>query len=188
MDPSARDPHTRFVAHSFSSVPRACTFSPIIEMPTVMTAVWRRMGVHLFEGRLSVDDMDRLDELGANYRKRVPGKMVELVVIYPSDARMTSDERARMAKIVKRWEHERTASSTVILADGLMGSLHRSILTGLQLLVPAPHPVKVFGAIAPAVQFLAPFVHDLCGPEATTDALLAGVEELCERFAARDVR
>jgi hypothetical protein len=167
---------------------RTCSFSPIIEMPTVMTAVWHRMGVHLFEGKLSIEDMDRLDAQGADFRKRVPGKMVELVVIFPSDARMTSDERARMAALIKRWEKERVASSTVILADGLIGSLHRSVLTGLQMIVPAPHPVKVFGAIAPAVKWLAPYVRDLCGPDATAEALLLGVDDLCARFAARATR
>lgn len=31
----------------------------------------------------------------------------------------------------------RDAAATVILAEGLMGSLHRSILTGLMMLAPA---------------------------------------------------
>lgn len=177
-----------FVAHSFASMMLACSFSPIIEMPTAMTGVWRRMGVHLFEGKLTIEDMDRLDAQGAHYRKRVPGKKVELVVIFPSDARMTSDERARMAAIIKRWENERVASSTVILADGLIGSLQRSVLTGLQMIVPAPHPVKIFGAIAPAVTWLAPHAREVCGPDATAEALRAGVDDLCARFAARATR
>src|ERR1700722_2762442 len=108
----------------------ACTFSPIIEMPTAMTAIWRRMGVHLFEGKLTLEDMDRLDHDGAAWRKKMPGKMVEMVVIFPSEAQMTTDERKRMAAIVKRWENDRVASATVVLAEGLVGSLHRSILTG----------------------------------------------------------
>jgi hypothetical protein len=146
------------------------------------------MGVHLFEGKLTTEDMDRLDAQGAEFRKRVPGKMVELVVIFPSDARMTSEERSRMAALIKRWEKERIASSTVILAEGLIGSLHRSVLTGLQMLVPAPHPMKVFGAIEPAVKWLAPYVRELSGPDATAETLLAGVEELCARFTARTAR
>ena len=165
-----------------------CSFSPIIELPTAMTGVWRRMGVHLFEGKLTMADMDRLDAQGAEFRKRVPGKKVELVVIFPSDARMTSDERARMAAIIKRWENERVASSTVILADGLVGSLQRSVLTGLQMIAPAPHPVKIFGAIAPAVTWLAPYAREVCGPDATAEALLSAVDDLCARFAARASR
>ena len=160
-------------------------FLPIIEMPTAMTAVWRRFGVHLFEGKLTVADMDQLDDKGAEWRKRIPGKMVELVVVFPSDAQMTSDERKRMAKIIKRWESARSASSTVILAQGLTGSLHRSVLTGLQMLVPAPHPMKVFGSIAPALKFLAPYIQALSGPDATPEALEDGVDELVTRFAAR---
>ena len=151
----------------------------------MMTAVWRRLGVHLFEGKLSVADMDRLDEAGAAWRKNVPGKMVELVVIFPSEAHMTSEERARMAKIIKRWELSREASATVILAEGLIGSLHRSVLTGLQMLVPAPHPMKVFGAIAPAVTWLAPHIEKLSGPDAKPAALVAGVDEICARFSQR---
>lgn len=166
-------------------MPSSCAFLPIIEMPTAFTAVWRRMGVHLFEGKLTLEDMDRLDDEGAAWRKKMPGKMVELVVIFPSDAQMTNDERKRMAAIIKRWEHERVASSTVILAEGLVGSFHRSVLTGLQMLAPSPHPVKIFGAIAPAVQWLAPYARDLCGPETTAEALAAGVSDLCARFAGR---
>jgi hypothetical protein len=160
-------------------------FEPIIEMPTAMSAVWRRLGVHLFEGKLTLADMDRLDDLGADWRRRVPGKLVELVVVFPSEARMTTEERARMAKIIKRWEHTREASATVILADGLIGSLQRSVLTGLQLLVPAPHPLKVFGAVAEAVAWLAPYAERLAGPEAKADAIQAGLDALCARFAAR---
>jgi hypothetical protein len=169
-------------------VTKPCTFSPVIEMPTALTGVWRRMAVHLFEGRLTVDDMERLEALGADFRRRVPGKMVELVVVFPSDARMTSEERTRMAAIIKRWEHVRTASSTVILARGLTGALHRSVLTGLQILAPAPHPLKVFGAIPPAVKWIAPFVQALSGPEATVESLQLGVDDLCARFAARAER
>jgi hypothetical protein len=162
---------------TFACAMLTCSFSPIIEMPTAMTGVWRRMGVHLFEGKLTTSDMDRLDADGAEYRNRVPGKKVELVVIFPSDARMTSSERARMAALIKRWENERVASSTVILAEGLIGSLQRSVLTG--------HPVKIFGAIAPAVTWLSPFVREVSGADVTSEALLSGVDDLCARFAAR---
>ncbi len=163
----------------------ALRFDPIIEMPTMTSAVWRRFGVHLFQGALSVADMDQLDASGAAWRKTMVGKMVELVIIFPSEARMTSAERARMAKIVKRWEHTRDASATVILAEGIVGSLHRSVLTGLQMIVPSPHPMKVFGAIPDAVRWLAPYVEALCGAEATPAALIAGVDDLRARFAER---
>lgn len=160
-------------------------FEPIIEMPNVVTGVWRRFGVHLFQGKLSIADMDRLDEAGAAWRKVAPGRMVELVVVFPSDARMTGEERERMARIIKRWEHTREASATVILADGIIGSLHRSLLTGLQMIVPAPHPVKVFGGISQAVTWLAPHVEKLSGPEAQPAPLMSGIDALCARFAAR---
>ncbi len=87
-----------------------------------------------------------------------------------------------------RWEGLRDASATVILADGLVGSMQRSMLTGLMMIVPPIHPAKVFGATSPAVAFVAPFVRALGAESATTPALDAAVGRLCARFLARATR
>jgi hypothetical protein len=157
---------------------------PIIQLPNMMTGMWRRLGVHAFEGQLTLGDMDRLEAAGTQWHKKNPGKVVELVVIFESEARMTSEERARMAAIVKRWEGVRTASATVVLASGLLGSMHRSILTGMQMIAPPPHPTKVFGATSDAVAWLAPHVQALCGADATRDDLTAAIDDLCATFRA----
>jgi hypothetical protein len=158
---------------------------PIIETPFLMTGVWRRFVVHLFEGKVTVGDMDLLDAKGAEWEAKLPGKLVELVVIFPSNARMTQQERVRMAGIIKRTEKRRRASATVILADTLVGSLHRSVLTGLQMLAPPPHPTKVFGDVPSSVRYLAPYVQEVCGPGANAELLQAGVIELSGKFASR---
>ena len=151
----------------------------------MMTGLWRRFGVHLFHGKVTLADMERIEANGEAWRKKIPGKLVEMVVIEPSDALMTSEERVRMTKIIKRWEHERLASATVVLAQGLKGSVHRSVLTGMQIIAPAPHPVKVFSTTMEGVGWLAPYIEKLCGPEATPKALGAAVNDLSARFAAR---
>jgi hypothetical protein len=157
---------------------------PIIHLPNMTTGMWRRLGVHAFEGAITLDDMARIEAAGSLWHKKNPGKMVELVIIFPSDARMSSEERARMAGIVKRWEGARTASATVVLGSGLVGAMHRSILTGLHMIAPPPHPTKVFGLTTDAVTWLAPHVQSLCGADATRDDLLLAVEELCAAFRA----
>lgn len=159
-------------------------FDVIIQLPNVVTGVWRAVGVHLFEGRITLDDMSRIEVAGSTWHKQNPGKVVELVVIFPSDARMDGDERARMAAIIKRWEGARTASATVVLASGLAGSMHRSIITGMQMLAPPPHPTKVFGSIPDAVGWLTPHVQAVCGASVSRDELLAGVDALCAGFRA----
>lgn len=160
-------------------------FEPIIEMPCLMTGLWKRFGVHLFEGKVTVADMEEIERRSVLWHEKIRGKLVEMVVILPGDAKMTSEERTKMTQIIKRWESSRAASATVILAQGLVGAMHRSVLTGMVMLAPAPHPVKVFGTIPDAVKWLAPFVRELCGPEATPEALDAGVADLAARFAAR---
>jgi hypothetical protein len=163
-------------------------FEALVQQPNMMAAVWRRFGVYLFEGPVTLDDMARMESHGAHWFRKNPGKIVEMVIIYPSESRMNSEERARMGKVIKRWEDQRLASATVILATDLVGSMQRSVLTGLQLIVRPPHPTKVFGTTADALTWLAPYVTELCGVDATYAAVMEGVEELRARFAARPAK
>jgi hypothetical protein len=158
---------------------------PIIDMPCLLTGVWSRLGVHLFHGHVTTAEMDQMEAAGDRWLASHPGKTVELVIIYPSPARMSSPERMRMARLLKKRERNRAAAATVILAQGLTGSVHRSVLTGLLLLAPPPNPAKVFGSIADAVAWLQPFAQSLCGAEATAASLNAAVEELCANFRTR---
>ncbi|MGH7440362.1 MAG: hypothetical protein ACRENE_32105 [Polyangiaceae bacterium] len=159
---------------------------PLVEMPNNGSGIWRRFAVHMFEGHLSIDDMARVENVGVQWLKQNPGKLVEMVVIYPSDSvGMTSEERSRMGRLIKRWEDVRVASATVILASGIMGSVQRSVLTGLQAIARPPHPTKVFSTRAEGVGWLMPYVQEACGRDANRDDLVAAVEELSARFTAR---
>ena len=144
-------------------------FEPIIEMPCLVTGLWKRFSVHLFEGKVTLEAMQEIERRSEDWHDKLRGKVVEMVVTH----------------IIKRWESKRTASATVILAQGLVGAMHRSVLTGMQMIVPAPHPVKVFGTIGDGVKWLAPHIRELCGAEATPEALDAGVSELVAHFKAR---
>jgi hypothetical protein len=159
-------------------------FEPLLTLPNLVSGMWRRFGVHAFEGAVTLDDMARIEASGSQWHRTNPGQLVELVIIFPSDARMSTEERARMASLVKRWEKTRTASATVVLADGLAGAMHRSVLTGLQMIAPPPHPTKVFSRVPDAVAWLAPYIQALCGADATAAELLAAVDRLCDGFRA----
>jgi hypothetical protein len=56
-------------------------FEVLIELPCMVTAIWRRFGVHVFEGRCTVDDMQRMEAQGDTWLRRNPGRLVELVII-----------------------------------------------------------------------------------------------------------
>jgi hypothetical protein len=161
------------------------TLEPLIELPCLLTGVWGRFGVHVFEGKVTVAHMDELERRGDAWCRKNPGDRVELTIILPSDTIMTSEERARMVRIIKKWEQIRVASATVILATGVTGAAHRSVLTAFLLLAPPPHPTKVFGTTHAAVDWIAPHVARLSGPEATQEALRSAVDDLCARFRAR---
>jgi hypothetical protein len=143
-----------------------------------------RFGVHLFQGDLGVAAMDRLEAVGTHWQARNPGKRVELVLVLPSNSRMSPEERSRMTQLMRRGDKDRLASATVILAEGLRGALHRSVLTGLMMIAPAPHPMKVFGNIEDAVTYLMPYLETLPAPPPPS-AILQSVVELYEAFDKR---
>jgi hypothetical protein len=164
----------------------AIALEPVLRSPTMITGIWRRFGVHAFEGALSPDDMSRLESFGNVWHKKNPGHVVEMAIIFPSEARMESDARARMAKIIRRSEMMRRASATVILGRGLVGSMQRSVLTGLMMIAPPPHPIKVFGSITDAVVWLTPHIQAVCGADAKPQELNAAVDALCATFHAAE--
>lgn len=161
---------------------------PIIEMPCMVTGNWRRFAVHVFEGKLTIADMQAIEESSEKWHAKIREQIVEMVIILPSDAKMTGEERTKMQQIIKRWEHTRIASSTIVLAQGLLGSLHRSILTGMQMVVPPPHPIKVFGSIDDGLRWLTPYIQKSSGADAHTDMLIASVNDLIAAFAKRPVK
>jgi len=89
-----------------------------------------------------------------------------------------------MTELMRRGESERLASATVILADGLRGAMQRSVLTGLMMLAPPPHPAKVFGSIPQAVEYLQPYLRQIPGAP-ISQSPLAAVMELYEAFQKR---
>jgi hypothetical protein len=161
--------------------------TPLIQMPTTWTGTADRFGVHLYHGKLTISDMEQLEIHGRAWHRKNSGDTVELVIIFPSDARMTNEERVRMGQLIKRWQHRRAASATTILAEGLSGAMQRSVLTGLFLLAPPPHPAKVFGSISDAVKWLLPHVQSVCGPETTRAVVQSAVDEFCDAFQRRSV-
>jgi hypothetical protein len=59
---------------------------PLIRFPNTWSGVTPGFGVHLFEGALSLADMDRIEALGDEWHAKNPGRIVELVVILTPDA------------------------------------------------------------------------------------------------------
>ncbi|HVU03049.1 MAG TPA: hypothetical protein VHE30_14915 [Polyangiaceae bacterium] len=164
------------------------TFEPIIQIQPAWTLVCGRFGVHFFEGDLSVADMDQMQREGDAWFGRHRDRIVELVVILPSRSVMSTEERRRMIGLIKHWEDHRVAAATVILAEGLLGAMHRSVLTGLLMLAPPPHPAKVFGDVAEAVTWLQPHVRSVCPEAVSARVVLDAVRKLEAAFRARGIR
>jgi hypothetical protein len=158
---------------------------PLIQLPNVWSGVASGFGVHLFEGKLHLGDMDRLEKAGMDYLTTKGGRVIELVVVFPSPSRMTGEERARMAKLMRRWEDRRAASATVILATGILGAVHRSVLTGLLTLAPPGHPARVFAEVEPALTWLRPYFNDVSGRPVPLGTLLSAVRAFSAAFRAR---
>jgi hypothetical protein len=161
------------------------TLTPLIQLPAAWISVDQLFGLHLYEGHVSLADMDKLQIAGDRWTREHPAKRVELVVIYPSNARMTGEERKRMGGLIKRGNDHRVASATVILAGGLVGSAQRSVLTALRFLAPPPHPLQVFSAVNEAVAWLLPYAREVNGRQLSEAALLSAIDTHRGEFERR---
>ena len=92
---------------------------------------------------------------------------IDVVVSTSTEERDEILELARRALADGSAQMSRTA--TVVMAEGLMGAIHRSILTGFTLLVPPPHPAKIFADVPRAAAFLLPYIAQACGPASAED-------------------
>jgi hypothetical protein len=160
-------------------------FEPVVRMPAAWSSLCENFVIHMFEGHVSVADMDQMQIIGERWNAQRPAKRVELGLIFPSNVRMTSEERARMAKLMKAGEVYRAASATVILAEGMLASMQRSMLTGLLMIAPPPHPAKVFGVIPEALSWIEPHMRAVSGAGFRLDALANAVDEHVAEFRAR---
>jgi hypothetical protein len=48
---------------------------PIVQMPNLVSGMWRRFVVHAFEGKVTVDDMTRMEVAGTAWLKKNPGQL-----------------------------------------------------------------------------------------------------------------
>jgi hypothetical protein len=155
------------LAHPGSVTPRI-----VLDHATASYAIgtWKNLLVWVVQGHTGVAQLEKLRirflELA---RARGDEKHVALIVLYPSESTMSAEERRCLARMIDESKRRRLASSTAVLAKGLMGAVHRSILTGMSILVPPPHPNRIVSSIEDAIAFVHPHVVQSCGAIATGD-------------------
>lgn len=131
---------------------------------TFAIATWRRLTMWVVDGHTPLEELERLRHLVMRWVAAHPAKTVSLIVIHGTPTTMSAEERRSVTKMIDDTKHTRVASATVILGRGMVGSLHRSILTGFSLLVPPPHPTRICADVDAAIGFLHPHIVEVCGP------------------------
>jgi hypothetical protein len=138
-------------------------------------ASFRQIVVWVVDGHTPVDELERLRLHVLEWtRAQGDAKNVALTVLHSNRSTMSAEERRIVARMIDETKGSRLASATVVLADGMLGALHRSILTGFSLLVPPPHPTKICGDLPSALAFLAPHIEKVAGdvPPAHIEAIV----------------
>lgn len=134
----------------------------VVLTDTHALGVWRGFTVSVFDGVLGVPGLEVLHQQVMDFRGGNTQKTADLVVVHPTKAGMSNAERKKWLEIVKSTEHYRLAGATVVLAEGLLGSMHRGIITSFNLLAPPPHPARVFGNARDALEWMAPYIQQTC--------------------------
>ncbi len=132
--------------------------------PSYAIGAWKNLVIWVVDGHTPLEELERLRARVSDWnRARGGAKNVALIVLHAARSTMSAEERRSVARMIDESKHTRAASATVVLADGVLGALHRSILTGISMLVPAPHPTKVFADVERAIAFLEPHIARNCG-------------------------
>jgi hypothetical protein len=152
---------------------------------TYAIAAWRQLVLWVVDGHTPLDELERLRVIVQSW-SRAQGtlKNVTLVVLHDNRSTMSAEERRSVSRMIDETKSQRVASATVVLAGGIVGALHRSILTGFSLLVPPPHPTKVYADVESAIAFLHPHIESVCGPvpPAHLDAMVNALHgEICAK-------
>lgn len=159
--------------------------APIFRLPTTWsTAVADTIAVNHFEGEVTVLEMNTIQEIGDRWYARYPRKSLSLSIVYPTTHRPTAEQRERLRQLIKHWENHHLAAANVMLIDGLLGAMHRSVLTGVMMLAPAPHPAKVFANLDAALPWLLSHQTTKLDVASVRDA----VDRLSSEFLARPAR
>lgn len=159
---------------------------PIFRLPTTWsTAIAGAVAVHHFEGEVTVLEMNKMQAIGDEWYRRYPGKSLSIAVVFPTTHRASAEQRDRMRQLIKHWEGKHLAAANAMLMDGLLGAMHRSILTGILMFAPPPHPSKVFAAVEPAVSWL--LDHQL-GTALSAAEVLTAINQTSNEFLARPGR
>jgi hypothetical protein len=140
--------------------------------------MWKRLVLWVVDGHTPLDELERLRSIVRAWnRAQGDEKNVTLVVIHGTRSSMSAEERQSVARMIDETKDRRVASATVILGGGMIGALHRSILTGFSMLVPPPHPTRICATIPAAIDYLHPYIKALCG-DVSAQSVEALVEDL----------
>lgn len=160
---------------------------PVVVSDKHALGVWRRFTVSVFDGVLGVEGLDELHDVVMRWRRAHPAPTTDLAVLHPTRAGMDAAERRAWLRVLHATEPYRAVGATVVLAQGLLGSMHRGIITSFNLLAPPPHPAKVFGDVDTALQWLAPSLQQTCGG-APLAALALGIDRMGAGIRAERAR
>lgn len=153
-----------------------------VEHKTASFAIgtFKNLLIWVAQGHTNVAELQELRVLfGMLAKARGDEPHVSLIILYPSDSTMSGEERRVVTKLIEESKHRRLASATAVLATGVMAAVHRSILTGINLLVPPPHPNRITASIDEAISFVHPHVVKSSGPITQAD-VRAMIDELYE--------
>ncbi len=152
-----------------------------------VVGTWRRLIALVFDGNLDMTALELLRLRSDEWLEAHPGRTVDIAIVQPSATQMDDATRKMLALVIKDHQDNRNAAATVILATGLRGALHRSVVTAVNMMAPPPYPGRVFGAVDDALDWLSPYIVELCGEAplveiaAELDALGADLEEAREK-------
>lgn len=115
----------------------------------IMLATWSRVFINRWVSPARKDLLVRLsDAQGEHIASIRDGRTAVFTILAQNSSRMPDADARKEAEVVaKRHSHAIAVSAHIVEGDGFLAAITRAMLSGINLAVRTPYPVKVFSSV-----------------------------------------
>lgn len=158
------------------------------DLPGLLLARWENVAISSWTGAVEKRHLDALVHSLDVVSRASPSGFVALALVPSLGSKispLTAEQRSHLLGSLARHEQRLLGVAVAIEAGGFVGSVTRSVLAGMGLLLRRPYPAKSFADRQEASAFLTPLAARVRPAASNAAALLRNLEELVPRSGAR---
>jgi hypothetical protein len=143
---------------------------------------WENVAINLWASQPNAPAVEIVGKLTERSLLECPKGIASIHCIANGAGLPTSEARAQLAEIAKRYDRHLLCVAILLRGDGFWASAVRSALTGIVLLAPRAYQMRFYGELTPLSRFVTEQVQQRTGEAHDRAQLLGAVEQALREF------